>query len=77
MTSFFFEKDYTYLLIEQEGKDILALEDAHNVRIDIQCDGKVVITEKENEAAKGAFESMIELKVEDCLSLSEKVLRSR
>ena len=59
-TSFFVEKDYIHLLIGQEGKAILALSNAHNVRIDILDDGEVVITGKEVSSAKRAIEAMIE-----------------
>jgi len=60
VTSFFIEKDYSYLVIGQEGQTIRDLKKVHNVEIHINEEGKVSIVGKECEEAKKAIETLIE-----------------
>lgn len=50
-TRFFIEKDYIIFVIEQGGERVHAIEDALNVKIYIQEDGEVAITETRCEEA--------------------------
>jgi len=60
-TSFFIESSYFYLVIGQEGEQNQILQDAFNVRIDLnEEDGRVEITGTRCEEAKKAIESLIE-----------------
>ena len=60
-TSFFIESSYFYLVIGQEGEQNQMLQDAFNVRIDLnEDDGRVEITGTRCEEAKKAIESLIE-----------------
>jgi len=60
---FIIEKDYCHLVIGQKGKTIVALSDKLNVSINVQEDGRVLLTGKQREdteAGKKAIELLIE-----------------
>jgi len=62
VTTFYIQKEYRWLVLGQEAKTVIALENFHQVDINICDDGKVQIcgnSKKKCEAAKKAIQSMI------------------
>jgi len=53
------EKDHTWLLIGPDGEKLQALQDEHNVRIEIRKEGKVEVTGTRCEEAKKAIEEKL------------------